>query len=125
MARFEIKTVRILDADGEEREYEVIVDRSSLGKVLLHAPADYVTVGEGFLRCKGKQFVGVYGRSQPVYAGSDDDTYYAGVSLFDGEWSHRGTSRLGTFAYVTTESGTGKLWRELEEFCREAGVAAK
>jgi hypothetical protein len=124
MSRFELKDVRIVGADGEARNYEIIVDRSTLKKVLLHQPDDYVTIGDGFIRCFGKRFIGTFGHSQPVYAGSDGDTYYSPMSLFDGDWSHCGPTSRGNYSYVTADSGTGKLFSELERFCEENDVPA-
>lgn len=119
MARFELRTVTINDPDGVDREYQLIVDRSTLQRVLLHEPDDYVTVGRGFLRCQGKRYIATYGQHTPVYAGSEDQVYYAPFSLFDGLWAPLGPNSRGLHDYVTAASGTGRLFAELEAFAAE------
>jgi len=120
MARFESKQIKIMDADGEEREYTVIKDRSTFTKV--ETPFGELVDGRGFIRCHGKQYWATYGLATPVYVGDEDDTYYAPVHYFDGTWYHTGADARGLHHNVTARSGSGQLFAELEEFANANAV---
>lgn len=122
MARFELTKVKICDPDGVDREYAVIKDRVTFEKV----EADFgpVVVGSGFLRCQGRRIVAFYGRETPVWAGGEDEIYYAPMSYFDGDWTHGGPDSRGQYTAVTAASGTGKLFAELEAFSAANNIAA-
>jgi len=121
--RFQIEKAAITDSDGVDHEYEIIVDRASVQRI--DTPFGRVLERRGFIRCHGKQYLGAFGREQPIYAGSEDDTYYAPMFEFDGTWSHSGRSERGNYSHVTADSGTGKLFGELEAFCESQGVVAQ
>jgi hypothetical protein len=120
MARFELKNVKIMDPDGAERPYAIIADRSTFR--VEDTDFGRIKMGSGFVRCRGRQYVADYGRGSPIYAGGDNDVYYAKMFFFDGEWRHGGASERGLHTYVTANSGTGKLFGELEAFSAEAAV---
>mgnify|MGYP001588458199 FL=1 len=119
--RFNLETTKIMGADGVQREYAVIADRSTFSKVELQ-PGDFVTSGRGFIRCQGKQYLGTYGRETPVMVGDDNEIYYAPMMFFDGDWRAAGTDGRGLHHYVTARSGSGKLFKQLEEFSAQKGV---
>lgn len=122
MARFELVETTILDPDGVSRQYQVIKDRSTFEAVYTHF--GNVVCGNGFIRCRGKYFIGSFG-STAVMGGEADGVYYAPVSYFDGDWRHRGANSRGLYDHVTAQSGSGKLFAALENFCEANGVQAR
>ena len=120
MSRFRVvKTA--FEQDFEPREETVIVDRPSFKKCKAHF--GMCTTQEGFIRCRGKRYIGSGGNTG-FYVGSEDEIYYAGVHCFDGMWIRNGPDAHGIHHYVTENSGTGRLFRQLEKFCHENGIEA-
>ena len=114
-ARFELVPASIRSADSSIARVKVIKDYSTFEKIT--APFGTVLAGQGYIRCHGKHFVGMFGQNSPVYGGSDGDVYYAPVSYFDGEWRHA-TANKGNFEYITE----GELFDASEQFAGEAMV---
>ena len=121
MPRFEIKKTSILEGDGSTQEYEVIADLSTF--IIVESHFGNVKVGRGFIRCKGRHYIGPFGNS-PVYGGKNDDIYYAPMSFFDGDWSHSGVNSRGLHTVVTQHNGSGKLFAKLEDFSLANNVTA-
>jgi len=123
MTRFSIERWTILDPDGTDRSYDIIVDNNATKT--LEGPFGEIQERWGFLRCEGKQYVGIFGRETPVMAGRDSEVYYASVHEFDGEWYHQQADRRGLHHYVTASSGRGQLFATLENFCAAHQITAR
>lgn len=123
MHRFFLENATILDSDGENRIYEIIVDTNSTVRV--ETPFGEVKERWGFIRCRGKQYLGTFGRETPVLVGESDEIYYAPMHEFDGEWYHAGADSRGLYQHVTARSGRGLLFAALENFCAANNVAAQ
>lgn len=63
----------------------------------------------GFVRHVGREVVGYFGENL-VCEGRADDVIFQPAYFFEGDWS------LSDKRAVRETSGTGRLWRELEEF---------
>lgn len=121
MFRFAVERVKI-EEFTHSKEYQVIKDLESFQKV--ECEVGTFRMGNGFIRQKGKQYIGLYGQATPVFAGSEDEIYYAPVSYFDGRWTHSKPNSRGLHTYVTARSGNGVLFAALESFANVSGIEA-
>jgi hypothetical protein len=121
MARFELITATFTDTDGVDREHEVILDRSTIQN--LDTPFGRIKERYGFIRATGKRCIGFFG-ANAVFADDSNPVHYYSVHEFDGLWQHCRRDG-GDWSAVTSDSGTGKLFAELEAFCESQGVVAQ
>lgn len=120
MRRFQLINVEIWNGVNYEKQ-QVIVDTFQNSRGFDPIIGKYYTK-QGFVRCKGKQFIGDFGM-MPVWGGCLSDIYYSRVAYFNGEWSHDHKRNFqGNFYYVTKYSGTGKLFKALENFAKENNI---
>jgi hypothetical protein len=99
--RFGRTTAMVLDPDGIDRVYEVVLDDDAAAT---HpTPVGTFRERRGYLRCRGP----------------GGGVCYAAVQEFDGAW------RRVRGHVVSGDADNAHLHAELETFCRASGVAAR